>query len=320
MFDPVLWKKGILNFPGPEKNLTLSPARIFRIVRIAAGTRFAVSSKVRQAVLRQVPATAELPASLVRRQFSAMLTGKNPVLAMELCRAWGLLRIHLPEVHLLKGVTQPPEFHPEGDVWTHTLQMLSGMFGADEVLAWSVLLHDIGKPRTRTVEVSGRIRFFNHETIGGNMADALCIRLAFPEEQRRRIVRAVAGHMKMTRISAMRPSTMEKLVKTSDFSLLLELQRLDCAGCHRFFEDYLLLLDKKAELDRRPEAPEPFLRGRDLKDAGLAPSPEFGRILQKAYRLQRDGKLSRRADALLWLQKILAGDRSRHFVPPDVSH
>ena len=173
------------------------------------------------------------------------------------------------------------------------------------MLAWSVLLHDIGKPVTRSRDADGRIRFFDHEHVGAKMTDVLCARLRFPEETRRRIADAVAGHMRMTRVSEMRPSTVEKLVSAPDFPLHLELMRLDCMACHRLFGDYLALLDAWAAREARPVMPEPFLRGKDLRELGLAPSPRFGEILRQVYEKQTAGELPDRAAALAAVKKML---------------
>jgi len=297
MLECAAWRSGVLRLTDASRFFSAGPVNALRFARLAARTAFALDPET----VRAARAAADGPAApprILREELTALLTGRDPASGLQFCRTCGLLAKILPEVDALYGVEQPPRFHPEGDVWTHTMLLLKHLFAPDAVLAWSALLHDIGKPAAQSRGADGRIRFFNHESIGAEMADRLCGRLAFPAEDRTRIVRAVAGHMRFCNTRAMRPATVEKLLETPDFPLALELMRLDCMACHGLLDDYLFLLDAWAEKIARPARPAPFLRGEDLLALGLKPSPRFGAILRQIYDRQLSGELADRAAAL----------------------
>lgn len=303
MLDRAAWRAGVLRLTDASRFFAAGPVNVLRFARLAARTRFAVDPETVRAARAAVP--GPVSPRLLREGLTALLTGRDPAAGLQFCRECGLLARFLPEVDALHGVEQPPQFHPEGDVWTHTLLLLEHLFAPDAVLAWSALLHDIGKPVTQSRDADGRIRFFNHEHVGAAMADKLCARLGFPAEVRERIVRAVAGHMRLCNTRAMRPATVERLLETPDFPLALELMRLDCMACHGLLTDYLFLLDAWAEKAARPVLPAPLLRGDDLLALGLKPSPRFGAILRQVYEKQRSGGLSDRAAALEYVKKLL---------------
>lgn len=303
MLDRAAWRAGVLRLTDASRFFAAGPVNVLRFARLAARTRFSIDPETAQAA--RAATEGPLPPRVLREELTALLTGRDPAASLQFCRECGLLARFLPEVEALYGVEQPPKFHPEGDVWTHTMLLLEHLFAADAVLAWSALLHDIGKPVTQSRDADGRIRFFEHERIGAEMADQVCARLGFPAEARARIVRAVAGHMRMVRVADMRPATVEKLLDQPDFPLALELMRLDCMACHGLLDDYLFLLDAWAEKAARPPLPEPFLHGDDLLALGLKPSPRFGAILRQAYAKQCSGELADRTSALAAVKKLL---------------
>ena len=210
----------------------------------------------------------------------------------------GILKILLPEVAAMQGVTQPPQFHPEGDVWQHTLLMLRHLRDADAPLAWSVLLHDVGKPVTRSVEPNGRIRFFNHETVGSEMAGDLLYRLRASRDLIRQVVEAVRCHMSFVHLDRMRPATLRKILGDPLLPLKMELVRLDCTACHGIMDDYCFLLDELSARAGEVRMPDPLLRGRDLIAAGYLPGPDFSNWLAKIYEMQLSGAVTSLEDAL----------------------
>ena len=214
----------------------------------------------------------------------------------------GRLAELLPEVACLRQVTQPPEFHPEGDVLEHTFLMLDHMVFPDELLGWSVLLHDVGKAPARSVEVSGRIRFFGHEELGAAMAEEILGRFGFSPEEREKIVHAVRNHMRFASVREMRRSKVESLLREAHFPLELELHRLDCISCHGLMEGFDFLLETLVSLPP-PEDP-PLLTGKDLLAAGFLPGREMGAILKEVRELQLRGAVGTPGEALDRAKKI----------------
>ena len=232
-----------------------------------------------------------------RRNFIAGLL-KKPFagLAFRRLEEEGRFAELLPEVACLRHVTQPPEFHPEGDVLEHTLLMLDHMVFPDELLGWSVLLHDVGKAPARSVEPSGRIRFFGHEEIGAEMAEKILGRFGFSPEERERIVHAVRNHMRFASVREMRRSKVESLLRDAHFPLELELHRLDCISCHGLMEGFDFLLETLVSLPP-PEVP-PLLTGKELLAAGFPPGREMGEILKHLRGLQLRGEIRTPQEAL----------------------
>lgn len=241
-----------------------------------------------------------------------MLTGPAPDRAMRLLLELGLLRAVLPEVAALDGVAQPPQFHPEGDVFTHTMLMLHHMVYPDARLAWSVLLHDIAKPLTQMTDETGRIRFFGHECEGAELAGRLLDRLRFSAADREAVVHAVRNHMRFASVREMRAAKLRRLLAEPNFSLELELHRLDCIASHGLLECFVFLLDELAERRRRGEKtalPERWVTGKSLISAGCRPGPEFGPLLELIYDRQLAGEFADPAEALA---AAVAGWNRRH--------
>jgi poly(A) polymerase len=211
-----------------------------------------------------------------------------------------LLQQVLPEIGVMKGVEQPPQFHPEGDVWIHTLMMLEGLpAGAPATLAWGVLLHDVGKPATfqSAAETGDRIRFNNHVEVGMRMAEAICERLRFSNGDTEQILALVDNHMKFGAVEGMRPATLKKFVRQPRFEEHLALHRLDCLSSHRNLESYEFV--KRFIETTPPEQvrPERLLTGDDLLAMGFRPSPLFSQILQALEDAQLEGQVRTREEA-----------------------
>lgn len=248
-----------------------------------------------------------VPGTLSKREKKALFTeilisGNAEESLRDLC-ASGRLRELFPELHAMAGVTQPPEFHPEGDVFEHTMIMLRHMVFPDPLLGWSVLLHDVGKPLTRTVESSGRIRFFGHEELGAEIAEKLLIDLGFGKNETEIIKHAVRNHMRFASVRQMRHAKVEQLMKEPFFGLELELHRLDCISCHGKMECFDFLLGEFVRM--APPEPERLVSGKDLLERGLKPGASMGRILKEIRGAQLNGAITTRSEALAYIDKVI---------------
>ncbi|MBO5763582.1 MAG: HD domain-containing protein [Lentisphaeria bacterium] len=292
-------QRGVIRAVGnAEERFREDALRMLRAVRFAAGTGFALAQETAAAIRTLAGNCKVLAAERVRSEVEKILLGNDPARGMEQLADLGLLEVLLPEVAAMRGVTQPPQFHPEGDVWQHTVLMLRHMRDADAPLAWSVLLHDVGKPVTRSVEANGRIRFFNHETVGSTMAGEILYRLHASRDLIHQVVEAVRSHMSFVHLDRMRPATLRRILGDPLLPLKMELVRLDCISCHGLMDDYCFLLDELAARAGAVRMPDPLLRGRDLIAAGYLPGPEFSRWLAKAYELQLSGAVTTAEEAL----------------------
>ena len=243
-------------------------------------------------------ATGETRREFIAGLLSAPFAGR----AFRRLEEEGKLRELLPEVSAMRGVAQPPEFHPEGDVFEHTMVMLDHMVFPDELLGWSVLLHDVGKPAVRSVEDSGRIRFFGHEEKGAEMAEEILTRLGVAPEDRAVVVHAVREHMRFASVRMMRPGKLRALLRAKTFPLELELHRLDCISSHGLLEGFDFLLSSYLALPA-PEPP-PLLTGHDLLALGLPPGPGVGAILSRIRELRQKGLITGRDQALARAEQL----------------
>jgi poly(A) polymerase len=206
----------------------------------------------------------------------------------------------------MHGCEQPPQFHPEGDVYVHTRLMLSLLPpDSSPLLALSVLLHDIGKPPTYSFdEVDQRIRFNGHDQVGAGMAIDIMTRLRFSNEEIDTVVEAIRQHMVFKDTPNMRPAKLRRFMGRGNFPLELELHRVDCLGSHGDLETYNLLVNKQKEFESEPIIPPPLLTGRDLIALGLKPGPRFGEILEAVQTAQLDGEIKDRPGALGLVQRL----------------
>ncbi|MEJ2745765.1 MAG: HD domain-containing protein, partial [bacterium] len=220
----------------------------------------------------------------------------------------GLLAILLPEVHAMKGVPQPARFHPEGDVFAHTKKMLDSMVEPSVVLAFSVLLHDVGKPPT--FSVSDRIHFTRHQTVGGGIARGVCNRLRFPNHLRDRIAACVENHMAFLEVKKMKESTIRRLLRRPTFLDELELHRLDCLASDRDLSAWELLTRKVEECGREETIVAPLINGHDLLHLGFSEGPLVGKILREIEDLHLEGALTSREEAIEWVKQRHKGVKS----------
>ena len=279
-------KRGIIRTVGdPVQRFQEDYLRMLRAVRFAARSSFTIEPATFDAMKKLSHLAANLAGERIREELTRILTGRFPDRALRLLSQSGLLASVLPEIDRLRGVTQPEEFHPEGDVFEHTLLMLRHMAYPDPLLAWSVLLHDVGKAVTRSVDKNDRIRFFGHEDEGEKIARSILERLHFSRAETETVAHAVRNHMRMASVCRMKKAKLRRLMGDPDFAIELELHRLDCIACHQFMENFVFLLD---QLCAEPvlQLPEPWVKGRDLVNAGFSPSPHFKKVLDDTFEQQ----------------------------------
>ncbi len=243
-------RAGIIRAIGdPRARFAEDHLRMLRAVRFAAELGFAIEPRTFEAIGELAPAIRRISAERIRDELSRILTGANPRRGFELLDETRLLAEILPEVARMKGVMQPPDYHPEGDVWTHTLLMLGLLRNAPLDLAWGCLLHDVGKPVTQTFE--DRIRFSQHEKAGAELARAILERLRYPRDLIERVVWLVAQHMRFKDAMRMNEATFRRFVRQPGFDTLLEACRIDLASSQRPLEIYHQVRRRLAELPRR---------------------------------------------------------------------
>jgi poly(A) polymerase len=270
--------------------------RMLRAVRFSARFGFALEAATRDAIRKLAAQVQGVSAERVRDEILKILREGRARRGFELLDETGLLQEVLPEVKATQGVAQPPEFHPEGDVWVHTMLMLEGMHAPTTTLALGVLLHDVGKPPTFTLRE--RIRFDNHVEVGAEMAKKICTRLHLSSRETERVAELVRHHLRFKDFPRMRRSTQLRFLRMEGFEEHLELHRLDCLASHGDLTNYELakrLLEATPVVEIRPE---PLLRGHDLIAQGYTPGPLFKRILQAVEDAQLEGEIHTRTEAL----------------------
>lgn len=272
--------------------------RMLRAVRFAARFEYTIEPTTFGAIQRLAAEINQVSRERVRDELTRMLTEAHARRAFELLDETGLLREVLPEIEAMKGVQQPPEFHPEGDVFVHTLLMLEKLpQPTPATLAWGVLLHDVGKPPTFR-RAPDRIRFDEHARVGTRMAEAICRRLRFSNEETKQIAELVANHMKFGDVERMNPSTFKKFIRLPNFEQHLELHKLDCESSHRNLRLYDFTREQIRKLPPEEVHPKPLVTGNDLIEAGYAPGPQFKQILAAVEDAQLDGQLHSKGDAM----------------------
>ncbi|PYU79028.1 MAG: phosphohydrolase [Acidobacteria bacterium] len=284
----------------PDRRFAEDKLRMMRAVRFAARFGFQIEAATFRAVRRHVEEIHQISPERLREELTKLLTEGAAKRAFELLDETWLLERVLPEIGAMKGVQQPSQYHPEGDVWIHTLMMLEGLpAGTRPTLAWGVLLHDVGKPPTfqSAAETGDRIRFNNHVGVGVRMAEAICRRLRFSNEDTEQILALVDNHMKFGAVEEMRTSTLKKFVRLPRFEEHLALHRLDCLASHGHFDSYEFVRRFLAETPPERVRPERLLTGDDLQDMGFRPGPRFSEILEALEDAQLEGEIKTRAEA-----------------------
>lgn len=274
----------------PRERFEEDHLRLLRAIRFAARLRYAIERETYQAIRESAPRITLTSAERIRDELLKMLTEGGTRRAFEMLDDTGLLHQILPEVSAMKGVAQPPEFHPEGDVFTHTLLMLDLLNHPSAALALGVLLHDAGKPATQTR--TDRIRFNDHDKAGADIAREVCERLRLPRRDTERVVWLVAQHMRFQHIPKMRESKRKRTIRADGFEELKELCRIDCLASHGNLDTVVWVENYQAQLPPESLRPEPLVQGNDLIALGYPPGPLFSKILKHVEDLQLDGRLT----------------------------
>ena len=280
----------------PEARFGEDHLRLLRAVRFAARLGFAIDTATMDAIGRLHRSILTVSAERVRDELVRILTEGGARRGFELLDETGLLADILPEVAAMKGVEQPPEFHPEGDVWVHTLMLLEKMQRPSITLALGALLHDVGKPPT--YRMAERIRFDGHVEAGVEIARGILERLRFSGEQIEQVVALVANHMKFKDAGNMRESTLKRFMRLPGFDEHLELHRLDCLSSNGHLETWAFVGEKLREMPREELKPLPLITGRDLIAAGYRPGPMFARALAAVEDAQLESRISTPGEAM----------------------
>ncbi len=284
----------------PEKRFEEDRLRMLRAVRFAARLGFEIEPETLEAIRRQAPGIEKIAAERIRGELNRILTEGAARRGFELLDHTRLLAHILPEVKNLQGVEQPPQYHPEGDVWTHTMIMLEGLpAGCTPTLAMGVLLHDIGKPGTFE-RAPDRIRFNGHVELGVEIAERICRRLRYSNAETEQILALVENHMRFAHVKEMRQSKLKRFVRMDGFDEHMALHRLDCLSADRSLGNYEFVKRERKEFERAAAAapPEPLLTGRDLIELGYEPGPEFKPILEAVEDARLEDRISSREEAL----------------------
>ncbi|SEB67413.1 CCA tRNA nucleotidyltransferase [Terriglobus roseus] len=308
----------------PERRFREDKLRMLRAVRFAARFGFEIEHSTMQAMQQQAAAISQVSNERVRDELTKMLTEGHARRAFELLDESGLLEYVLPEVWAMRGVEQPPEWHPEGDVWIHTLMLLEKLeAGARPTLAWSALLHDVGKPPTfrapDPADPKPRIRFNGHADVGATMSRAILNRLRFSTADTDQIVALVANHMRFGDVKNMKQSTLKRFFRLQNFAEHLALHKLDVTSSHNLLGMYDYAKQHFEAAPVEEWKPALLLTGRDLIDAGLKPGPRFKQLLSEIEDAQLEGSIRSRAEAINLLRDLLKRQQASESASQQVS-
>jgi poly(A) polymerase len=323
-YDPIDEK--VLDFVGGRQDLetrTLraigSPAerfaedklRLLRGVRFAAALDFTIETETWTAIRAGAPAIRDVSAERLRDELVRIFTSPRRVRGFDLLDASGLMGVILPEMVPLKGCEQPPDFHPEGDVFVHTRLMLSLLPETVSIpLVFAALFHDLGKPPTMQRDENGRIRFNGHESVGAEMTERIMRRLRFSNEEIEATVAMVQNHMVFKDVQNMRVARLKRFMARPTFGDELELHRVDCLASHGLLDNFEFLKRRRQDFASEPLIPPPLITGHDLIAMGWKPGPKFKTVLDAVQVRQLEGTLQTREEALSWVKKEFAEARA----------
>lgn len=308
-------RKLIRTIGEPDERFSEDHLRILRAVRFASNLGFDIEERTMGSIRKNAGAITRISAERIRDELTKILTGCSARRGMELLESSGLLHHLLPEVEALRGLEQPPRFHPEGDVWEHTLRMLDILSAeqggyADPRLAWAALLHDVGKAESRSLDESG-IHFYGHAGKSRTIAFGIMQRLRFSRSQAEAVDSLVRHHMHFINVTKMRPAKLKRLLRLPEITLLLELHRLDSLASSKDLDAYHFCRKKLAEMGEEELSPKPLITGRDLIAMGFSPGPLFSRILAEVEEAQMDGTLKGPEEARRFVREKWGGEKAR---------
>lgn len=286
--------------------------RMMRAVRFASCLGFEIDGAALSAIRDEASAISVVSGERIREELVKILTRRNPGNGLRLLSSSGLLRHFLPEVECMHGVRQPPQFHPEGDVFEHTCLVMDMLYGStdgrySEEVAVAALLHDVGKPPTYSE--SDRIRFNGHDRVGARMSEDICRRLRFSKKQIKRISELILEHLKFKDVFNMRKSTLKRFLSLPYFEEHMQMHLADCMASHGQTDAYDFIREKMEEYGREEIKPPSLLNGRDLIGLGYSPGPVFSEILGQVQEMQLENRLSSREEAVEFVLKNYPDNR-----------
>lgn len=284
----------------PQERFAEDKLRMLRGIRLAANLDFQIEAATGDAIRQLAQEIRVVSGERVRNELSKLLTGPHPGEGLRLLDRYHLLEPILPEIAAMKGVEQGERYHPEGDVFAHTVEILSLLKEPTLSLAFSALLHDVGKPPTRNP--AGPALFPNHARIGAEMSEEILKRLRFDRLTRERIVSAVEDHLRFFDVRHMRTATLRRFLSKDNFDEELELHRLDCLAGSGDLSNWEFVREKRQELEREPLPTPPLLRGRDLVRLGFRPGPKIGEILREIEERRLEGSVRNEEEAQAWVK------------------
>ena len=301
-----LEKKIIRTVGDPAVRFGEDYLRMLRAVRFAANFGFAIDPETFRAISIHADKILNISAERISEELQKILTRGGARRGFELMSESGLLRVILPEVERMRGVGQPPRFHPEGDVWHHTMMMLDILSAetapdTSAVLAWGVLLHDVGKPLSRTEDENG-VHFYGHTKLGEHIAYDLARRYRFSNARREGVIDLIHHHMAFMNVQKMRPSRLKKFLRMPGFDLHLQLHRLDCLASHGMLDHYHFCQDQLRTLEHEALHPPRILTGNDLIAMGFAPGKRIGEILQALEVEQLENRIHNKEQAVWYVR------------------
>ena len=300
-------RTGIIRAIGePDRRFAEDKLRMLRAVRFAARFGYEIEPETFRAIRKHAREVGLVSAERIREELTKILTEGAARAGFELLDLCWLLPIVLPEIAALKGVEQPPQYHPEGDVWIHTLMMLEGLpAGCPATLAWGVLLHDVGKPATfrSAAETGDRIRFDGHVDVGIAIGKEILGRLRFSNDDTEQILSLVEHHMKFKDVEKMRLATLKRFVRLPRFDEHMALHRLDCLSSHRNLEAYEFVNEFLEKAPPEVVRPVRLVSGEDILELGYAPGPIIGAILGAVEEAQLNGEIATTEEAISFVKK-----------------
>jgi len=306
-----LGRKVIRAIGNPHQRFAEDKLRMLRAVRFAARFGYTIEPQTFSAIKKLAAQIHQVSHERIRDEVLRMLTEGQAKPAFELLDETTLLQHVLPEIKKMQGVDQPPEYHPEGDVWVHTLLLLQGLpAGCSKTLALGVLLHDVGKPPTFR-RAPDRIRFDGHAEIGTKMAEEICRRFRMSNEDTEQVCALVANHMRFGDVKKMKESTLKRFLRLPEFDEHLALHRLDCLSSHRDLELYDFVREKISTMPAEQIRPEPLITGNDLIAAGYKPGPQFKEWLTAVEDAQLEGAIQTKEEALSLVERMAQQESSR---------
>ncbi len=298
-------RKVIRAIGDPEKRFEEDKLRLLRAIRFSANLDYTIEEHTWDAIRRLAPKIKDVSAERIRDELIKMFTRPGAGRGLNLLMECGLLKEILPEVEDMKACEQPPEFHPEGNVFIHTRMLMEKLENPSVVLAFAALLHDVGKPPTFQIR-EGRIRFYEHAAVGARMSEKILRRLRFSNEEIEQVMTCVDNHMKFANVKEMREGKLKRFMSASTFPTEMELHRIDCQSSHGLLDNYHFLKKKIEEFREEELKPKRLLNGDDLKSLGMKPGPAMKPLLEEVYELQLEKQINHKDEALAWARKKIS--------------